>query len=1330
MSRDSNLTDRQLLTWLEHQLAPGVPTNNMFAAFRIRLATELDVPRLQRAFASVVRRSDALRTVFEPVRGGARQSVREDIEGRLELVDLSRERDPDAAFRAWFDRRRQRGFDLSRRAFDAALVRLGRREVVWSLGIDHLVVDATSFTLIYRATLETYLQGMEEPLPPFADYLAHVARQRNTEQRAASTEFWRQRLAEGLHPVRFYGRADPRTTSYSRRRTVMLGRARLEALRRVSQERGGVLTADQSLAAAFIALTMAFLHRISGNRHVGVGTAVANRPSRRFRETIGLFMEMPQLRAELSEDETFASLLDQVRTDLYRVLPHSRVTSSNPSRRPAFEVKLNFQTATFPSLLGPTRTELATGTTGFGDGLPAPADGAAAGEPLVIAVHAFDDQVQPAMTFDFNLAVFERSACDRAVSHFLRLLDACIANPRQAVRRVDLLSEGERRRQLVDFNRTAAPRPSNLTAIELLEAQARATPDAVAVRCDERSLTYVALVRRVEALARRLRRLGLRADDLVAVRLDRSIEMLVALLAIWKAGAAYVPLDPSHPQERSRLILEDSRPRLLLTTRALRPSLETRPDLAVVCLDGSAGGERGGATEPPLERAPATRLAYVLFTSGSTGRPKGVEVGHPALTNFLLSMRERPGLDASDRLLALTTIAFDIAALELYLPLVVGGTVDIVSSETSRDARRLRACLEGTPITCMQATPATWRMLIDAGWRGHPDLRIVCGGEALSADLAAQLLARGSEVWNAYGPTETTVWSTLHRVSESSAAGASVPIGRPIDNTTAYVLGADGAPVPIGVEGELYLGGAGVARGYRGQPDLTRERFLPDPFAARAGARMYRTGDLASFTDDGRLHYHGRTDRQIKLRGFRVEPGEIEAALGAVPGVQQVLVVAHGDGTSGELCAYWTGEADKDALFERACAALPTYMVPAAWVRLPAFPLTSSGKVDHRALPRGEREALEDGLAPRDPIEEQIAAIWARVLERPTVPVDRDFFALGGTSMKVLETRALVEQAFGVELPIAPFFEAPATVAALASRLAGAARGSLRLLVEGRGEESPLFLIHAADGTLLPYANLARRLGGERTVYGLQPQGVEGLPMVHTRVEEMAAHYVSAIRGVQPKGPYLLGGLCVGAVIACEMARLLENEQEEVRLALFDAAEPSAAPKPHRRLKGRVDRVKAAVRESKLRNLPFVLVRKLRGFSRFEWERRADRLRGHLAMAAIRVCRGHGLPLPRWARRVPVTTVCTLAAEHYRARHVVRDEIVLFRATSGEGQDEPVAEVYADPALGWAGRSAKGVRSIDVPGGHLSMLQEPHVAVLAQRLTASLGTAPGGRRAG
>jgi thioesterase domain-containing protein/acyl carrier protein len=720
----------------------------------------------------------------------------------------------------------------------------------------------------------------------------------------------------------------------------------------------------------------------------------------------------------------------------------------------------------------------------------------------------------------------------------------------------------------------------------------------------------------------------------------------------------------------------------------------------------------------------------VLFTSGSTGRPKGVEVGHPSLTNFLLSMRERPGLDAGDRVLALTTIAFDIAALELFLPLVVGGTVDLVDAETAHDARRLRARLEGAPISFMQATPATWRMLVDAGWRGSPRLRIVCGGEALPPDLAQQLLARGSEVWNAYGPTETTVWSTLHRVTAASAAGASVPIGRPIDNTTAYVLGADRAPVPIGVEGELCLGGAGVSRGYRGRPELTRERFVDDPFAGRPGARLYRTGDIASFSDDGRLHCHGRTDRQIKLRGFRVEPGEVEAALGAVPGVRQVLVVAHGDADSGGLCAYWTGEADQDALFARACAALPAYMVPSAWVPLPAFPLTTSGKVDHRALPAAVAQAPEDGQPPRDPIEEQIATIWARVLDLPSVPVDRDFFALGGTSMKVLETRALVEQAFGVELPIAPFFEAPATVAALASRLAHVGRSSLRLLVEGQGEESPLFLIHAADGTLLPYANLARRLGGERSVYGLQPQGVEGLPMVHTRVEEMAAHYVAAIRSVQPQGPYLIGGLCVGAVIACEMARLLENEQEEVRLALFDAAEPSAAPKPHRRLKGRVDRVKAAVRESRLRNLPVVLVRKLRGFGRFEWERRTDRLRGRLAMAAIRVCRGRGLPLPRWARSVPMTTVCTLAAEHYRARHVVRDEIVLFRATSGEGQDEPVTEVYADPTLGWADRSAKGVRGIDVPGGHLSMLQEPYVAVLAERLSASLGSAGRGRRAG
>ena len=1326
---DGRLTDRQLLTWLEERQAPGVPTNTMVAAFRIRPRDELDPARLEQAFASVVRRSDALRTVFEERRGGVRQRVRDDLEARLELVDCSRGPDPEAAWRRWFDGRRQRPFRLGERAFDSALVRLGRDEVVWYLGLHHLITDATSFALIYEATLATYVRGETPPLPAFAESLAHAARLRDSPRHAAATEFWGRRLSDPPEPVRFYGRLDPRLTARSRRRRILLGRDRLEALRAVASRGRGTLAGDQPLLAAFIALAMAWVHRMSGCRRIGVGTTLANRPSRRFRDTIGLLMEAPHLRAELAPGESFASLLDRVRLDLYQVLPHSRTAVSNPLRRRAFEVLVNLQTVRFPSRLGPTRTELGSGTVDFEAAAPVPAghaSAASAAEPVAISVHDFDDEGEPALDLDLKHDVFDRDGCDRAASHFERLLDACLAEPGRPLECVDLLSPSERRRVLVDFNEPGeAPEPDDArgrTVIDLFEEAARRAPRATAVVFGDRSLDYATLARRVEALGSRLRRLGLGPEERVAVRLERSIEMLVALLAIWKAGAAYVPLDPAQPPERCAQILEDAAPALLLTSRALQPPLQTGPELRVVdlgelCSAIEAEGARAGAD---LDRLPADRLAYVIFTSGSTGRPKGVEITHGSLLGFLLAMRARPGLAAGDRVLALSTIAFDISMLELFLPLVVGATVDLVDTETRHDARRLRAKLERDPLTVVQATPATWRLLVEAGWRGSPDLRVLCGAETLEPALARQLLERAAEVWNVYGPTETTVWATAQRVL---AAGGSIPIGRPIAGATAYVLGPDLVPLPIGVIGELYLGGTGVARGYRGRPDLTRERFVPDPFSSRPGARLYRTGDLASWSADGVLRFHGRTDRQVKVRGHRVEPGEIEAALGAVPGVRQVLVVARGEPGREELAAYWTGEAEAAALRQRARAALPDYMVPSGFMRLPAFPLTATGKIDHAALPDLVPEAEPDGTPPRDATEERIAAIWSEVLGRSPIPVDRDFFALGGTSIKVLETRARVEEAFGVELPLGPFFEAPATVAALAARLAAPARESLVLLERGRDEAPPVFLVHAADGALLPYANLARRLGGDRRVYGLQPQSAAGLPMVHTRVAEMAAHYVAAVREAQPRGPYVLGGLCAGAVIACEMARLLEADDEEVRLVLFDAADRAAPRRPHLYMRRRVDRLRETLAECNLRKLPLVLGRKLRGFTGFEWRRHRSRAQARLALAAIRLCHDRGLSPPGWVGEVPLTTLCTLALEGYRPSHQVREEILLFRATDGIGSNEPFSQVYADPLLGWESRSAKGVRCIDVPGGHQSMLQEPCVAVLAERLRACLRAA-------
>jgi amino acid adenylation domain-containing protein len=575
----------------------------------------------------------------------------------------------------------------------------------------------------------------------------------------------------------------------------------------------------------------------------------------------------------------------------------------------------------------------------------------------------------------------------------------------------------------------------------LVAARAARTPDAIAVVMDDQSITFRELNARANRLAHRLRALGVGADTLVGLCLERSPELVVGLLGVLKAGGAYVPIDPSYPAARIAFMLEDARVSVLLTQQDLREDLP-QSGARVVCLDSDWEDIENERSEDPERGARGANLAYVIYTSGSTGRPKGVQVTHAALANFLMSMAQVLGPSAQDTLLAVTTLSFDIAGLELYLPLIQGGTVRLASRGDAQDAARLRALLDDPAVTYLQATPATWRMLLDAGWPGRKRLTLLCGGEALPRDLADRLLDKGDGLWNLYGPTETTIWSSAAKVEPGDGP---VPIGRPIANTRMYVLDARLRPVPVGVTGELYIGGAGLARGYLDRAGLTAERFLPDPVGPTPGSRIYRTGDLARWRNDGALECLGRFDHQVKIRGFRIELGEIETALRKHDSVREAVVVARPD-SAGELTLVGYIVADpapspaelRGLLFET----LPDYMVPTAFVALNELPLMPNGKIDRKALPDPDQARLTGEtpyVAPRGPVEEGLAEIWAEVLGRERVGVEDNFFDLGGHSLMAAQVLARLRDTFGVELPLRDLFE-NLTVAGQARRIEDALR--------------------------------------------------------------------------------------------------------------------------------------------------------------------------------------------------------------------------------------------------------------------------------------------------
>ena len=689
---------------------------------------------------------------------------------------------------------------------------------------------------------------------------------------------------------------------------------------------------------------------------------------------------------------------------------------------------------------------------------------------------------------------------------------------------------------------------------QLFEEQVERSPDAIAVVYGGRRLTYQDLNRRANRLARYLKRLGVGPEVLVGISVNRSEEMVVGLLGILKAGGAYLPLDPAYPESRVEFMLIDAKAAITVTTSDL---LSRLPKLegCTICLDieSEAISREDGANLD--ENVAPENLAYVIYTSGSTGRPKGVQIPHRAILNLLTAMCLEPGMKCTDVLLAVTTLSFDIANLEIFLPLAVGARVVVASREAAMDGHQLKALLESSGGTVMQATPATWRMLLEAGWKSNREFKVLCGGEGLPLDLARDLLKRSGSLWNLYGPTETTVWSMA---GEVSAKDKSITIGRPIANTQVYLLNKEGLPVPVGATGELYIGGDGMARGYLGWPDLTAQRFVANPF--EAGTRLYRTGDLARCSSDGRLECLGRIDRQVKLRGYRIEIGEIETVLREHSAVRHAVAMVREDIPGDQrLVAYlvlrsgWTEGTGQILTHLR--GRLPQYMIPSFVIPLEALPLTSNGKIDYRALPKVSGIELNSPVgyvAPRDQTERELTKIWEDLLHVRRIGIKDNFFDLGGHSLLAIRLISLVEKELGKSFSLANIFRSP-TIEGLAEELRGeedTTNHTLLVPFRTQGTRLPAFL-HGAS------FELSRHLGEDQPCYGLEPHGQNGKRAPET-VEEMAADCLRQIRSVQAQGPYVIGGYSFGGLVAYEMAQqLLLSQQEVGLLVLIDPIPPN-----------------------------------------------------------------------------------------------------------------------------------------------------------------------------
>jgi len=1020
--------------WFLDRLVGDNPVFTIACAFRVRGA--LDLEALRRALETLVVRHEPLRTTFPEANGEPVAVVHDRPLVTVEVM-ATKPADTELAVR-----------ELTRRPFDLSagpLLRLAvlseaEDQQVLVLTVHHIVIDGWSLAVLFdelRTTYRAAVAGQAPALPPlpmrYTDHAALEQARLDGDVLERECSFWRAHLA-GAPAVLALPTDRPRPMVLDHRGAVL--RRTLPA----ALTAGLAELAQQERASLFMGLLSgwaAILHRHSGQRDLVIGVPLAGRYGVEVEPLIGLFLNLVPLRIALQPALTFRALLGQVRDRAlgafaHGTLPFERLVEALQPRRslahtPVFQVLFDLQR--------PSRLHL--------DGLvvtPLDVDVGAAQFDLSLSIEQGPDGLRAVYTY--NTELFDGATIERLAGHLEVLLAAAVADPDRPLSRLPVLTAAERHRQLVAWNATDTARP-DLTVHELVERQVRRRPDAVAVRAEDACLTFAELDTGAGQLARHLRRLGVGPERPVGIFLERSADLLVGLLAVLKAGGAYVPLDPAHPPRRLAHVLDDAMAPVVITRRALLPRLPATP-ARVVLLDADAGQITPvPVPAPPTPTAPARlhpdNLVYVMYTSGSTGVPKGVEVTHRSVVNLLLAMAASLGLDEHDLLLSVTTPTFDIATLELFLPLIVGAPVVIAHDSSTADPEELHALLVRSQATVLQATPATWQALVEqCGDRLSVDT-VLCGGDLLNARLATALRRAGRHAWNLYGPTETTIWSTVARLDRDPPP---VPIGRPIANTRVYVLDGQLEPVPVGVPGELYIAGAGVARGYRGRPGLTAERFLPDPFSSRPGGRLYRTGDLARWLPDGTLEHLGRGDRQLKIRGFRVEAGEVEAALAAHPAVQGAAVLAQDDATGQrQLVAYLAVReplAD-GALRSFVAERLPEYMVPSLFVQLDALPLTPNGKLNRAALlpPAGLPAGRRHSTPPSTPVEQALARIWSDVLGREPIGRDDDFFDVGGHSLLAIRVAARVRHDFGVEFPVRELF-ARRTIRRLALLLAAA----------------------------------------------------------------------------------------------------------------------------------------------------------------------------------------------------------------------------------------------------------------------------------------------------
>ena len=1329
------LSFSQKRLWFLAQLEPNSTAYTM--PLTLRLQGLLNITALERSIAVIIKRHEILRTNFISTDGQPIQVITKNINWDLPITDLQllpdEQRDIEAAKIS--QQEAETPFNLAEdRLVRVKLLRLSAEEYLLIFNIHHIIFDGWSFGVLFaelKAIYTSYCQGLTSALPQlyiqYADFILWQRQWLTRKFLESQLVYWQQQLG-GILPILKLpiDRPRPRIQTYiGATKSFIFSKELTASLKSLYQEEG--VTLYMVLLTTFKVL----LCRYSGQEDVIVGTPIAGRNRREIEGLMGFFVNTLALRTDLGNNPSFNELLSRVRRVCLEAYTHQDLPfeqlvevlgpERDLSHTPVFQVMFTLQN----SLMGELQLPDLTVTT---------LEPAVQTAKFDLTVSLTEENGQLIGEWQYNTHLFDTSTIERMIEHFQMLLSGILTDSNQKIWQLPLITEQERHQLLVEWNQTQKDYPHDKCIHHLFAEQAEKTPDAVAVVFKNQQITYGKLNQRANQLANYLQTLGVQPEVLVGIYTERSIEMVIGLLGILKAGGAYVPLDINYPTERIYRMLDDAKVGVLLTQKHLLAKINQLPlvaenKLVVGSLDEDIQDLLSGNT---LKSPHCKNLAYVIYTSGSTGKPKGVGVEHGQLLNYVKGILDRLDLPTAANFATVSPFFTDLGNTMIFSALCIGGCLHIIAEEVATDPVAFTKYNQSYFLDCLKIVPSHLSSLLTGSEPEKllPRQRLILGGEAASWELIKRVnkLAPKCQIFNHYGPTETTVGVLTYPLGSASTEALSntVLLGRPLVNTQIYVLDQYRQPVPLGVSGEIYVGGDSVARGYINRSELTAERFIPNLFSNEPDAKLYKTGDLARYLSDGNLEFLGRIDDQVKIRGFRIELGEIEAVLNQHPSLRETKVITREDIPGKErLIAYIIPTYDQNSPLEISHKIrkylkqqLPDYMIPAAFVVLESFPLTANGKIDYYNLPIPDFRNLESegNLQPADNLELQLIKIWENVLGIQPIGLSDNFFDLGGHSLLAVTLFAQIHKTFGKNIPLTYLFQCP-TIRQLANVLRQEGCSTLwssLVPIQTKGSKPPFFYIHTASGGLIHSLNLLSKLDADQPVYGLQAQGLDGKSSPHTCIEDMASHYIQEIQTIQLHGPYLLGGWCAGGMIAYEMAQQLHAQGESVKLlTIFDAYPLQMIPtdntvlNPYFSIKT-VSRTYSSIMDMIKRNRSYF------GHLTFKqqiiaiWEKINRRIQDMIKDNLYQFYVKRNLPLPHALSNLAVRDAIVRAYRSY-CPQVYPGKIIFFRAIDH-------MEEYARHMEKWEELATASVEIHDISGNHDSIMSEPHVLVLAQKL--------------